>query len=136
MTFGHCLGRRPRDGTGANHGWPDLGRRTVRELGLLTTYGIATGDIGSWWGALQPHHLSGAATHYRPGWPPYSPEPEEALAAEAGPRRDEAAAGCGLRARVLTLRLAVLFEKAIGLDPDPDMIAAARQTGAEEAKRR
>lgn len=29
LTFGHCLGRRPRDGTGANHGWPDLGRRTV-----------------------------------------------------------------------------------------------------------
>jgi SAM-dependent methyltransferase len=74
----------------------------------------------------------GAASHYRPGRPPYSAELEAVLAAELG--LDGAGrlldVGCG--PGILTVRLAGLFEEAIGLDPDPDMLAEARKAGSEQ----
>ncbi len=67
----------------------------------------------------------GAAAHYRPGRPPYSPELEATLTRELrldghGRLLD---VGCG--PGILTLRLAGLFDEAVGLEPDPDMLTEA-----------
>src|SRR5919204_6755618 len=69
----------------------------------------------------------GAAAHYRYGRPAYSPQLEAVLTEEldldgSGRLLD---AGCG--PGILTLRLAHLFEEAIGLDPDPAMLAEGRR---------
>src|SRR4051794_28354266 len=74
-----------------------------------------------------PTIYSGAAAHYRFGRPPYSPQLEAALTRELqldgqGRLLD---AGCG--PGMLTVRLASLFEEAVGLDPDADMIAEGRR---------
>src|SRR3954447_5080388 len=68
-----------------------------------------------------------AASHYRQGRPPYSSELESVLAREltldgSGRLLD---VGCG--PGLLTVRLAHLFEEAVGLDPHPDMLAEARR---------
>jgi SAM-dependent methyltransferase len=73
----------------------------------------------------------GAAAHYRQGRPPYSPELEAVLTEEldldgSGRLLD---AGCG--PGILTVRLAHLFEDAVGLDPDPAMLAEGRRVAAE-----
>ena len=69
----------------------------------------------------------GAAAHYWRGRPAYSPQLEAALADEveldgSGRLLD---VGCG--PGILTVRLATLFEEAVGLDPDPAMLAEARR---------
>ena len=68
----------------------------------------------------------GAAAHYRPGRPAYSQQLEALLAAEL--RLDGSGrlldGGCG--PGILTVRLAHLFEEAVGLDPDPAMLDEAR----------
>ncbi len=73
----------------------------------------------------------GSAVHYRYGRPAYSPELEAVLMREAG--LDGAArlldAGCG--PGVLTVRLAHLFRQAVGLDPDPGMLAEAARAAGE-----
>src|SRR4051812_48747270 len=74
-----------------------------------------------------PTIYKGAAAHYRQGRPPYSSELESVLAHEltldgSGRLLD---VGCG--PGLLTLRLAHLFEEAVGLDPDPGMLAEARR---------
>jgi SAM-dependent methyltransferase len=78
-----------------------------------------------------PTIYRGAATHYRPGRPPYSPQLEALLSAELG--LDGTArlldGGCG--PGILTLRLAHLFEEAVGLDPDPEMLAEGRRIAGE-----
>jgi SAM-dependent methyltransferase len=65
----------------------------------------------------------GAAEHYRRGRPPYSPRLEDTLVAELGldGRGRLLDVGCG--PGVLTVRLAHLFDEAIGLDPDEQMLA-------------
>ena len=73
----------------------------------------------------------GAAVHYRPGRPAYSPQLENVLAEElnldgTGRLLD---GGCG--PGILTVRLAHLFEEAIGLDPDAAMLAEGRRAAAE-----
>jgi SAM-dependent methyltransferase len=74
-----------------------------------------------------PTIYQGAAVHYRRGRPPYSPQLESVLAEEL--RLDGSGrlldAGCG--PGILTVRLAHLFEEAVGLDPDPDMLAVGRR---------
>jgi len=74
----------------------------------------------------------GAAAHYRDGRPPYSPRLESVLSGEL--RLDGSGrlldGGCG--PGILTVRLAPLFEEAVGLDPDADMLAAGAGA-AEEA---
>ncbi|GAA5030488.1 methyltransferase domain-containing protein [Actinopolymorpha pittospori] len=73
----------------------------------------------------------GAATHYRFGRPPYSPEFENFLARELS--LDGTArlldAGCG--PGILTTRLAPLFAETVGLDPDADMLAEGRRAAEQ-----
>lgn len=73
----------------------------------------------------------GAASHYRAGRPAYSPQLEAVLSEElnldgSGRLLD---GGCG--PGVLTVRLARLFEEAVGLDPDPAMLAEGRRAARE-----
>jgi SAM-dependent methyltransferase len=76
--------------------------------------------------SYDPTIYEGAAPHYRRGRPAYSPQLEAILAEELdldGSRR-LLDAGCG--PGILTVRLAHLFEEAVGLDPDRAMLAEAR----------
>lgn len=79
-----------------------------------------------------PTTYQGSAAHYLDGRPPYSPKLETVLSEEldldGGGRLLDAGCGPG----TLTVRLAPLFEEAIGLDPDADMLAEGRR--AAEAK--
>jgi SAM-dependent methyltransferase len=79
-----------------------------------------------------PTIYEGAAVHYRPGRPPYSPQLEAALCREVGLDGTGRLLDGGCGPGILTLRLAHLFEEAVGLDPDPHMLAEGR----EEAERR
>jgi SAM-dependent methyltransferase len=78
-----------------------------------------------------PTIYDGAAAHYRYGRPAYSPQLEAVLTAELdldGTRR-LLDGGCG--PGILTIRLAHLFEQAVGLDPDPAMLAEGRRVAQE-----
>ena len=79
-----------------------------------------------------PTIYEGSAAHYRRGRPPYSPQLEGVLAKEL--RLDGSGrlldAGCG--PGVLTVRLAHLFDEAIGVDPDPAMLAEGRRFAGEQ----
>src|SRR3712207_3504277 len=80
-----------------------------------------------------PTRYAGSAPHYRRGRPPYSPQLEATLVRELGldGRGRLLDVGCG--PGILTVRLAGLFEEAIGLDPDAAMLAEGR--AAAEAAR-
>ena len=77
-----------------------------------------------------PTFYLGAAAHYRPGRPPYSPQLESLLTEELGldGRGRLLDVGCG--PGILVLRLAGLFKEAFGLDPDPDMLAEGAKAAA------
>jgi SAM-dependent methyltransferase len=82
-----------------------------------------------------PTIYDGAAAHYRHGRPPYSPQLEALLVDEldldgVGRLLD---AGCG--PGILTIRLAHLFEEAVGLDPDAPMLAEGRRVADERGIR-
>jgi SAM-dependent methyltransferase len=91
--------------------------------------------LGSFFGVApyDPTIYEGSAAHYRVGRPPYSPQLEAVLAEEL--RLDGAGrlldSGCG--PGILTLRLAHLFEEAVGLDPDPDMLEEGRRAAGRQA---
>ena len=78
-----------------------------------------------------PTIYEGSAAHYRAGRPPYSPQLEailtEQLSLDGRGRLLDGGCGPG----ILTVRLAHLFEEAIGLDPDADMLAEGRRAAAE-----
>jgi SAM-dependent methyltransferase len=81
--------------------------------------------------SYDPTIYRGAAAHYRFGRPAYSPQLEAVLTEEvdldgSGRLLD---AGCG--PGILTVRLAHLFEEAVGLDPDPAMLAEGRRAAEE-----
>jgi SAM-dependent methyltransferase len=78
-----------------------------------------------------PTIYSGSAAHYRAGRPPYSPELEAVLAEELGLDGSGRLLDGGCGPGVLTVRLAHLFEEAIGLDPEPDMLAEGRRVADE-----
>jgi SAM-dependent methyltransferase len=73
----------------------------------------------------------GAAAHYRYGRSPYSPQLEAVLTEEldldGGGRLLDAGCGPG----ILTVRLDHLFKDAVGLDPDPAMLAQGRRVANE-----
>ncbi|HKB93938.1 MAG TPA: class I SAM-dependent methyltransferase [Gaiellaceae bacterium] len=82
--------------------------------------------------SYDPTIYAGAAAHYRPGRPAYSPQLEDLLGEELdldghGRLLD---GGCG--PGVLTVRLAHLFEEAVGLDPDPAMLAEGCRAADEQ----
>jgi SAM-dependent methyltransferase len=81
--------------------------------------------------SYDPTIYQGAAAHYRYGRPAYSRQLEAVLTEElhldgSGRLLD---AGCG--PGILTVRLAHLFEQAVGLDPDPAMLAEGRRVAQE-----
>ena len=82
--------------------------------------------------SYDPTLFEGAAAHYRYGRPPYSPQLEAVLTQEfdldgSGRLLD---GGCG--PGILTVRLAHLFEAAVGLDPDAAMLAEGRRVAEEQ----
>src|SRR5215217_2691102 len=81
--------------------------------------------------SYDPTIYQGAAPHYRYGRPAYSPQLEAVLSEEL--RLDGTGrlldAGCG--PGILTVRLARLLEEAVGLDPDPAMLAEGRRVAEE-----
>jgi ubiquinone/menaquinone biosynthesis C-methylase UbiE len=78
-----------------------------------------------------PTIYDGAAVHYRYGRPAYSPGLEalltEELALDGSGRLLDVGCGPG----ILTVRLARLFGEAVGLDPDPEMVAEGRRVAQE-----
>ena len=78
-----------------------------------------------------PSFYEGAAVHYRCGRPPYSAQLEALLAEELGLDRSGRLLDVGCGPGILTIRLAQLFEGAVGLDPDPAMIAEGRRAAQE-----
>jgi SAM-dependent methyltransferase len=79
-----------------------------------------------------PTIYDGAAAHYRYGRPAYSPGLEALLAAELGLDGSGRLLDVGCGPGILTVRLARLFAEAVGLDPDPEMIAEGRRAAQEQ----
>jgi SAM-dependent methyltransferase len=78
-----------------------------------------------------PSFYEGAAVHYRCGRPAYSPRLEGLLAEELGLDGSGRLLDVGCGPGILTVRLARLFEGAVGLDPDPAMLAEGRRAARE-----
>lgn len=81
--------------------------------------------------SYDPTLFEGAAAHYRYGRPPYSPQLEAVLAEELGLDGSHRLLDGGCGPGILTIRLAHLFEEAVGLDPDTAMLAEGRRVAAE-----
>lgn len=79
-----------------------------------------------------PTIYEGAAAHYRRGRPAYSPQLESVLAEELGLDGTGRLLDGGCGPGILTVRLAPLFEEAVGLDPDPAMLAEGRRAADEQ----
>jgi SAM-dependent methyltransferase len=78
-----------------------------------------------------PTIYDGAAVHYRYGRPGYSPGLEALLAEELSLDGSGRLLDVGCGPGILTVRLARLFEEAVGLDPDPEMVAEGRRAAEE-----
>jgi SAM-dependent methyltransferase len=78
-----------------------------------------------------PTIFEGAAPHYRAGRPPYSPQLEEVLTEELGLDGTGRLLDGGCGPGILAVRLAHLFDEAVGLDPDAAMLAEARRAAEE-----
>ncbi len=81
--------------------------------------------------AYDPTLFEGAAAHYRYGRPPYSPRLEAVLTEELGLDGGGRLLDGGCGPGILTVRLAHLFEEAVGLDPDAAMLAEGRRAADE-----
>jgi len=75
----------------------------------------------------------GSAAHYCYGRPAYSPELEAVLTREAGLDGNGRLLDVGCGPGVLTVRLAHLFQHAVGLDPDADMLAEGGRAAEEKS---
>jgi SAM-dependent methyltransferase len=80
-----------------------------------------------------PSFFEGAAVHYRYGRSAYSPRLEGLLAEELSLDGSGRLVDVGCGPGILTVRLAYLFECAVGLDPDPAKIAEGRRAARERA---
>jgi SAM-dependent methyltransferase len=78
-----------------------------------------------------PTLFEGAAAHYRYGRPPYSPQLEAVLTDELGLDGTGRLLDGGCGPGILTVRLAHLFDEAVGLDPDAAMLAEGRRVADE-----
>jgi SAM-dependent methyltransferase len=74
----------------------------------------------------------GSAAHYRYGRPAYSPELEAVLTQEMSLDGNGRLLDVGCGPGVLTVRLAHLFEQAVGLDPDAGMLAEGSRAAEEK----
>ena len=81
--------------------------------------------------SYDPTIYQGAAAHYRHGRPTYSPQLEAVLSEELDLDRNGRLLDSGCGPGILTVRLANLFEEAVGLDPDPAMLAEGRRFANE-----
>ena len=95
---------------------------------------MSSGDGGGWESWEWDETLfAGAAAHYVQGRTPYAPgvadRLAETLALDGAGRLLDVGCGPG----VITLRLAPRFEHAVGLDPDPEMLAVALETAEARA---
>jgi SAM-dependent methyltransferase len=82
--------------------------------------------------AYDPTIYLGSAAHYRYGRPAYSPELEAVLTQKTGLDGTGRLLDAGCGPGVLTIRLAHLFERAVGLDPDADMLAEGCRAAEEK----
>jgi SAM-dependent methyltransferase len=81
--------------------------------------------------SYDPTIYRGAAAHYRHGRPAYSPQLEAVLSEELNLDRSGRLLDAGCGPGILTVRLAHLFEEAVGLDPDLAMLAEGRRIAHE-----
>ena len=81
--------------------------------------------------AYDPTIYEGAAAHYRRGRPPYSRQLESVLGHELHLDGHGRLLDIGCGPGVLTLRLAHLFDAAVGLDPDAAMLAEGSRAAGE-----
>src|SRR5687768_4124768 len=82
--------------------------------------------------SYDPTIYHGAAAHYRRGRPAYSPQLEGVLTEELNLDRSGRLLDVGCGPGILTVRLADLFEEAVGLDPDAAMLAEGRRAAHEQ----
>jgi SAM-dependent methyltransferase len=82
-----------------------------------------------------PGIYRGAAAHYRVGRPAYSPQLEAVLTKEVDLNGNGRLLDAGCGPGILTVRLAHLFEEAVGLDPDPAMLVEGRRAAEERGIR-
>jgi ubiquinone/menaquinone biosynthesis C-methylase UbiE len=80
--------------------------------------------------SYDPTIYQGTATHYARGRPPYARTLAATLASEVGLDGTGRLLDVGCGPGVLTVELAGLFEQAIGLDPDAEMLAEGRRRAA------
>lgn len=78
-----------------------------------------------------PTIYKGSAAHYARGRPPYSTDLVPTLVAEAGLDRASRLLDVGCGPGVLALALAGHVAEAVGLDPDPEMLAVADRRGRD-----